>query len=162
MRPQGRIRGSSSFKLSQNTRLQMRVQKNITSTRCAQDIEGLSEGRKFTDSFSEPASHFTRESAGKINELGLTLARCYGGNLVCAPGGATRRGSRSNFHRRRACRCRSRKTSLRLGAGKISRGCPRVENSTISSASRQAISAGFTRQKRRAPRSSDSAATGKS
>ena len=162
MRPQGRIRGSSSFKLSQNTRLQMRVQKNITSTRCAQDIEGLSEGRKFTDSFSEPASHFTRESAGKINELGSTLVRCYGGNLVCAPGGATRRGSRSNFHRRRACRCRSRKTSLRLGAGKISRGCPRVENSTISSASRQAISAGFTRQKRRAPRSSDSAATGKS
>ena len=219
MRPQGRIRGSSSFKLSRNTRLQMRVQKNITSTRCAQDIEGLSEGRKFTDPFSEPARHFTRDLAGKINELGWTITRCYGetsfappgaqpgadraqtftedacvdagpekhhfdyvraryrgavrgskiprsvqradspfqpdlpgensglrvpqirllrGNFKMPPGGAPMGGSRSNFHRIRACRCGFRKTSLRPAVHKISRGCPRVENSAIRSVSQLA------------------------
>ena len=53
----------------------MRVQKNITSTGCAQDIEGLSEGRKFRDSFSEPASHFQPVLARFSAEILIT---CYG------------------------------------------------------------------------------------
>ena len=122
---------------------------------------GAVRGSKIHRSVQRASPPFHPGFSGENQRARLDYRPLLRGNLVCAPGGATRRGSRSNFHRRRVCRCRSRKTSLRLCAGKISRGCPRVENSKIRSASRFAISAGFTRGKQRAPRSSDSAATGK-
>ena len=58
LRPQIRTCGSSPFKVTQNTRLRVPVRLHITCTTWGQDIEGLSEGRKFDENPSEIPSQF--------------------------------------------------------------------------------------------------------